>query len=239
MKILTLSDTHGYPFKKIKKMLDKAGFCEKDFLYVLGDTIDRGNGHDMLHFLRFILAHPNNVELIIGNHERMALDNVCLFEEPCKHMSELSVLEKKRYRLWMANGGEPTLEMLKGLNPSELKQIIDLFRKAPLFREIYIGEKRFILCHSGLGKFDPFKPLDLYLERELTWYRPEYNERWYIDSKSTVVYGHTPTPLMNAHNKGEVIIQPTWINVDTGSALGEPFHPTLFCLNDYSSFRPD
>lgn len=94
MKILTLSDTHGYPFKKIKKMLDKAKFCEKDFLYVLGDTIDRGNGHDMLHFLRFILAHPNNVELIIGNHERMALDNVCLFEEPCKHMSELSVLEK-------------------------------------------------------------------------------------------------------------------------------------------------
>lgn len=235
-RIFCISDTHGYPFKKIKGLLDKVGFCESDYLYVLGDTIDRGE--DMLAFLRYILSTPN-VHLLKGNHEIMALDNVCLFEKPCKSLNQLTIREDQKYRLWKANGGESTLDMLRSLSSEETKEVIDLFRNAPLYKEVFIGEKRFILCHSGLGSFSEFKPLDLYLERELLWYRPEINERWFIDSKTMVIYGHTPTPLMDEHNQGKPIVSSTWVNIDTGSALGEGFCPCLFCLNDFSWVKPE
>ena len=40
-----ISDLHGYPIEKLKTLLEKAEFCEDDFLYILGDVIDRnGNG---------------------------------------------------------------------------------------------------------------------------------------------------------------------------------------------------
>lgn len=234
-RVFCISDTHGYPFNRIKEMLDEVGFSERsDSLYVLGDTIDRGkNSEDIRQFLHYILRH-RNVELILGNHEHMALKNACLFEKPQKSLSELTVLEDRNYRLWMANGGETTLEMFQKMSDSETNRILELFREAPLYKEVCIGEQRFILCHSGLGGFDPFKPLDLYLERELTWYRPDLNERWFIDSRTMVVFGHTPTPLMDDNNQGEPIISSTWVNIDTGSALGEGFGPCLFCLSDFS-----
>ena len=40
-----ISDLHGYPIEKLKKLLEKADFIENDFLYILGDVIDRnGDG---------------------------------------------------------------------------------------------------------------------------------------------------------------------------------------------------
>lgn len=38
-----ISDLHGYPLEKFKMLLDKSGFCEDDFLYILGDVVDRNN----------------------------------------------------------------------------------------------------------------------------------------------------------------------------------------------------
>lgn len=35
-----ISDLHGYSIEKLKTLLKKAGFCENDFLYILGDVID-------------------------------------------------------------------------------------------------------------------------------------------------------------------------------------------------------
>ncbi len=37
-------DLHGYPLEKFKMLLDKAGFCEDDELFILGDVVDR-NGY--------------------------------------------------------------------------------------------------------------------------------------------------------------------------------------------------
>ena len=40
--IYVISDLHGYPFERFTELLKKAGFSENDFLYVLGDVVDRG-----------------------------------------------------------------------------------------------------------------------------------------------------------------------------------------------------
>ena len=38
--IYVVSDLHGYPLEKLKKLLEKANFGKDDFLYILGDVID-------------------------------------------------------------------------------------------------------------------------------------------------------------------------------------------------------
>ena len=43
------SDWHGVSVEIIKGLLDKAGFSDDDFLFVLGDIIDRGeNGIELI-----------------------------------------------------------------------------------------------------------------------------------------------------------------------------------------------
>ena len=39
--IYVISDLHGYPHEKLLALLDKAGFGRDDFLYILGDVVDR------------------------------------------------------------------------------------------------------------------------------------------------------------------------------------------------------
>ena len=234
-RVFCISDTHGYPFNKIKEMLDEVGFSERsDSLYVLGDTIDRGkNSEDIRQFLHYILRH-RSVELILGNHEHMALKNACLFEKPQKSLSELTVLEDRNYRLWMANGGETTLEMFQKMSDSETNRILELFREAPLYKEVFIGDKRFVLCHSGLGGYQPDKPLEQYSELDWLWYRPELNERFWLGENTMTVFGHTPTIYMDENNSGIPIITSTFINIDTAAALGKGYTPCLFCLSDFS-----
>ena len=43
--IYVISDLHGYPHDSFLDLLDRAGFGNNDFLYILGDVVDRnGDG---------------------------------------------------------------------------------------------------------------------------------------------------------------------------------------------------
>ena len=76
--IYVASDLHGYPLEKFEKLLENAGFSDDDFLYILGDVIDRGDeGVEILKWLAF----QDNAQLILGNHEAMMLACDFLFEE--------------------------------------------------------------------------------------------------------------------------------------------------------------
>ena len=66
--IYVISDLHGYPLEKLKKLLEKAHFDENDFLYILGDVVDR-NGDGGVEILIWLLFKPN-VQLILGNHDK-------------------------------------------------------------------------------------------------------------------------------------------------------------------------
>ena len=72
------SDLHGFAIDKFKLMLERVGFNDSDFLWVLGDVIDRGP--DGIKILKWLMAQPN-AQLILGNHEAMLLACDFLFEE--------------------------------------------------------------------------------------------------------------------------------------------------------------
>ena len=74
MSTYAISDLHGQ-YGIFEKLLDVIDFSENDFLYILGDAIDRGP--DGIKILQKIKDTPN-MDLIIGNHEFMMLNSIDL-----------------------------------------------------------------------------------------------------------------------------------------------------------------
>ncbi len=228
--IYVTSDIHGYPFEKFKEMLENVNFSADDFLYVLGDVIDRGN--DGIKILRWIMLQPN-VQLILGNHEAMMLGSRFVFEEITeKSIDELTGSKLDIYSSWVANGGQSTVESLKIMRNSELEYIFEYLEEAPLIEAVSVNGRDFILTHSGLGNFRKDKKISEYTPEELLWTRPDIGTK-YFDGITTV-FGHTPTVFYGEEYKGRAIFTDTWINIDTGAAAG--LCPMLLRLDDMKEF---
>ncbi len=231
--IYVTSDLHGYPLEDFKKLLSKAGFSDNDFCFVLGDVIDRGQ--DGIKTLQWLMLQPN-FELILGNHEYMLLNCRFLFEEITEN--SLDMLTEKQLKLlsdWLVNGANPTLEALKRIGQDAAKDIVEYLEEAPLFETVSVGNKEFLLTHSGIENFDEKKSPDQYSQNELLWARPQLEDEYYSDI--TTVFGHTPTLLYGREYRGKAIFTDTWINIDTGSAAG--LSPMLLRLDDMREFYAD
>lgn len=228
--VYVTSDLHGYPLEKLKALLEKAGFSQNDFLYVLGDVIDRGS--DGIKILRWLMAQPN-AQLILGNHEKMLLDCDFIFEEITDDaIDRLTGSKLGIYSTWLSNGGMPTLNALRATRKSEIKYILEYLREAPLFETETVNGRDFVLTHSGLGCFDKDKKLSEYSKADLLWTRPSINTKYFDDI--ITVFGHTPTVYYGEKYKGRAVVTDTWIDIDTGAAMG--LDPMLLRLDDMQEF---
>lgn len=228
--VYVTSDLHGYPLNKFRTLLEKAGFSQNDFLYVLGDVIDRGT--DGIVILRWLMAQPN-AQLILGNHEAMMLACSFLFDEITeKSIASLTDEKLDSYSTWVLNGGEPTLKALRKLGKEEIEYILEYLQDAPLYETVSAGGRDFLLTHSGLGSFEKGKKLSEYSAHDLLWNRPELDTEYYRGI--TTVFGHTPTLLFGDEYAGKAIFTETWINIDTGAACGRS--PMLLRLDDLKEF---
>lgn len=228
--VYVTSDLHGYPLNKFRALLEKAGFSQNDFLYVLGDVIDRGA--DGIAILRRLLAQPN-AQLILGNHEAMMLGCSFLFDEITEEsIANLTDEKLDSYSNWVANGGEPTLKALRKLGKEEVEYILEYLQDAPLYETVSAGGRDFLLTHSGLGSFEKCKKLPEYSAHDLLWNRPELDTEYHREI--TTVFGHTPTLLYGDEYAGKAIFTETWIDIDTGAACGR--NPMLLRLDDLKEF---
>lgn len=229
--IYVTSDIHGYPFEKFRKMLESVNFSADDFLYVLGDVIDRGD--DGIKILRWLMLQPN-AQLVLGNHEAMMLASRFIFDEITeKSIEDLTGSKLDAYSNWIANGGQKTVDALKIMRGSELEYIFEYLEEAPLIETVSVNGRDFILTHSGLGNFRKDKKLNEYTPHELLWNRPDINTK-YFDGV-TAVFGHTPTVCYGEEYKGKAVFTDTWVNIDTGAAMG--MSPMLLRLDDMKEFR--
>ena len=71
-------------------MLEYIHFGDEDFLYIIGDAVDRGE--EPIPLLRYIMEQPN-MELLMGNHEQGFLWNMDV------NTSSLSDTEVRRFWL--------------------------------------------------------------------------------------------------------------------------------------------
>lgn len=227
------SDLHGFSLEKFENMLEKIGFNDDDFLWVLGDVIDRGD--DGVRILKWLMA-KTNAQLILGNHESMLLSCDFMFQEITERsVSELTRTKLKSYTNWAANGAQPTLKALSSMRSKEIGYIVEYLREAPLYEVVSAGGKDFVLTHSGLGNFDKDKKLREYSIDDFLWNRPGIDDK-YFDG-ITVVFGHTPTFYYGDEFKGKAVFTDSWIDVDTGAGCG--LNPMILRLDDLKEFYFD
>ena len=233
--IYTTSDLHGYPLSDFLRLLDKAHFSDSDFLFVLGDVVDR-NGDGGIAMLQWMMLQPN-VQLILGNHEAMLLSCDFLLEEITDDLvSRLDLDQISLMMNWMQNGAEPTLNAIHALrrrDPEGLFDLLDYLKDAPLYDSVAAGGRDFLLVHSGLGNFRKDKPLSDYEAHDLIWHRPAPDERYFDDILT--ILGHTPTAYYGT--PGRLFQTPTWIDIDTGAGSG--CSPMLLRLDDCRPFYDD
>jgi len=231
--IYVMSDLHGYPTQKFLKILENINFSNEDFLYVLGDVVDRGA--DGVKILKWLMQNKNT-QLLLGNHELMMLNCEFLFEDGYD-LANIPLYGKRRndYAVWTSNGGLVTIDALNGTRSSELKYIFEYLKNAPLYKELTVNVRKFVLTHSGLGNFHKEKPLEEYSATDLLWHRPTCYTDYFEDK--TTVFGHTPTLLLDPSCKGRAVRTETWICIDVGAGSG--ITPMVLRLDDLKEFYFD
>ena len=220
--IYATSDLHGYPLQSFLNLLAKVEFGPSDQLYVIGDVIDR-NGDGGVAMLRWMMKQPN-VTLLRGNHEAMLLDCDFLFttDTDILSMRDLGPKQERDLYIWHRNGALVTIDSLMKLkksDPEELSALFAYIRSTPVYLELAVPMKRFLLVHGGLYGFSPEKGMDEYDPRDLLWTRPDLNERYW------------------KKKKGRAFVTPTWIDIDTGAAGGDC--PMLLRLDDLAEIYCD
>ena len=228
--VYVTSDLHGFSLERFEAFLGQVGFSDEDYLFILGDVIDRGE--DGIAILKWLLVQPN-VELILGNHEAMLLACEFLFREVDQEsLDSLSAAEIHSYRVWKSNGAEPTLRALRECTVGERSDILEYLRECPLYDTVSLPSGEFLLVHGGLDGFAEEKAMDEYDPHTLLWSRPtpadSYSERF------LTVLGHTPTHFYGAEYRGKALRTKTFINIDTGCASGGT--PMLLRLDDMKEF---
>lgn len=227
-----ISDLHGYPHEKLFALLDKAGFSDSDFLYILGDVVDR-NGDGGVATLKWLLYQPN-AQLILGNHEAMLLACSFVFDEIRDDFEETFTAEKlDSLQRYMADGGDVTLKAMQKLSRDEQQDILDYLRDCPLYETLVVDGKDFVLVHAGLGDFAPEKRMGDYSAEDLLWAWPELTDRYYDDVMT--VFGHTPTLSFGDEYADKIIKTPTWCAIDMGAGFGR--EPVLLRLEDMAEYR--
>lgn len=231
--IYVSSDLHGCSPADFRHLLDKAGFGTEDFLFILGDVIDRGDwGAELLLWL----TQQPNMQLILGNHEALMLTCSFLFDEVSdESLDNLTVKEISLVQNWIDNGGSPTLKGLRRLlkhDPESVYGILDYLHDAPLYEELELNGQRFILVHSGLGNFHADRPLADYTPEEVLMDRPSLSTSYGMDAR--VIFGHTPTSQFGEEFAGRAIHTESWSCIDVGVSCG--FAPMVLRLNDMAEF---
>ena len=231
--IYVSSDLHGCDPQQFRQLLDRAGFRAEDFLFILGDVIDRGaHGAELLLWL----TEQPNIQLILGNHEALLLACEFLFEEATD--DSLDRLTPEKIMLmdnWLENGGLPTIRgfgrMLKE-QPELVDGILDYLRDAPLYEELEVSGRKFVLVHGGLENFRLDRPLSDYAPGELLLARPTLDTRYFPDA--TVIFGHTPTQFFGEAHHRRAVKTDSWICIDTDAGAG--YLPMLLRLDDMKEF---
>lgn len=138
MSTYAVSDLHGQ-YGVFMKGIEEIGLKPDDFLYVIGDAIDRGP--DGIRILQEIMNRPN-MDLILGNHELLMLHSVNPDGEP--------LCDGRDSDLWLDwNGGHTTFKQYQDeLTDSGRKWLFNWLRGRTLIKPLRIQGWDYVLCHS-------------------------------------------------------------------------------------------
>ena len=174
MGTYAIADLHGqgWAWDAIKNRL-----APSDYLYFLGDAIDRGP--DGVRIMQEILDRPNTT-YIQGNHEQMMLDALCGDEYSNDEAADL----------WLFNGGWPTEKALAEIPEENAESLLQEANDLPFYAEYTNPDGvKVRMTHSG------------YISNMNDWYKVVWDRTHYYKESATstnvlIVHGHTPVPSL-------------------------------------------
>jgi serine/threonine protein phosphatase 1 len=183
-----IADIHGC-YKTFRALIEKLQIGKADYLYLLGDYIDRGP--DSKGVLDMIMNMDCKVVALMGNHEDMWLSASVKMDGP--------VLCAENFNVWMEDGGQATLKGFAGI---DTKPYLAFLKDLPLFLEL----DDFLLVHA---EFDfslpnPFGKEGIY---SMLWGRGKP-----YHGKKPVLCGHTPLSIEQI----QAGLKTNKINIDNG-----------------------
>lgn len=148
-RVIAISDIHGN-LERLKNLLKKIDFCEEDYLFFVGDLVEKGPKN--LETLRFImeLSKNNKVYAVSGNCDSVALE----INNENNHEGLLNYMLKRKKSLLNEMCESLSIRVNKYTDLKEVKKLLNLHYKTELD---WIGNlpdiietKNFIFVHAGL-----------------------------------------------------------------------------------------
>ncbi len=182
-RVWVIGDVHGFSVT-LRQLVKQLNPSENDRIVLLGDLIDRGP--DSFDVVRFAREDPR-IFCVKGNHEAMMIANFTLdkIDDPDQDAAA-----------WFHNGGRETVASYFRAFPEEaqegalrwmLREDRDWMSSLPA----HIVLDRWRLVHAG---YNPHRGTEEQTEEDLLWIRGAFHRSIHpIDSKRSVVFGHTPT----------------------------------------------
>lgn len=217
-----VSDIHGC-YDKFSEMLRIINFSDSDVMYILGDTVDRGDGGIPL---LLDIMRRENVTALLGNHDCRAL---CALRGMNTGASPSE--RETAFDMWLSDGGLPTLRAYEKLLPCNQKKVLGFLGTLPCFRDITVNGRRFFLSHTGACK-EKMQSLKLCTADDFTCGRIEYDKVYFKDKY--FVSGHTPTALIDPRCSGRIYRGNGHIAIDCGASFGKPLG--CICLDTLEEF---
>ncbi len=169
-KSYVVSDIHG-EYEKYLKLIKLIKLDDTDILYIIGDILDRGE--KPISLLKDIMNRKNVIP-IMGNHDLIAMLSLKSMNneitEEIIEFVEKNLGKGDSIMGWLLQGGITTLNELILLSEKERKDILYFLENIPLYKEINVNGKEYILVHAGLGNFSPDKKLEDYSLEELCFH---------------------------------------------------------------------
>ena len=161
-RVWAISDVHGN-HDLLKSLIENSIRFDPrtDLLILLGDYIDRSDeSKEVVSYLSELRkANPDNVVLLMGNHEEMAFKYFTLGKNP----TETELLEAN---MWLANGGTETIKSFG--SEQEAKRVLMPFIQSLL---PFYETDTHIFVHGGIRHDCSDITTDL---SEILWYRPDH-----------------------------------------------------------------
>ena len=182
-----------------QKLLQTIKFKDKDILYVLGDSVDIGEGSmDLLTDLSMRV----NVYPLAGEHDLKALRMLSGFEKMLQDGSAPTPEFSAEMTAWAQDGGMPTLTGYRALDSDMREGVLDYLSDFMLCDEVQAGGKTYFLAHAGLSNYDADKsPEDYAPEEVFTEALPNAD----FFQTRTLIVGHAPTASGRIERRGGVI----------------------------------
>ncbi|MEZ5083052.1 MAG: metallophosphoesterase [Bacteroidales bacterium] len=182
-----IPDIHGCA-KTLRTLIeDLIKPSKHDWLYFLGDYIDRGpSSKEVIDYLIFLQNEDYNLRLLMGNHEDYLVKS---YEEELQLKTVFGFKQKnKKKKEWLFHGGKQTMESFK---ITDLKQFPVEYIEWMRNLEYYVELDKFILVHAGFNFSDGSPFLD---KESMLWIREFEVDSSKISNKR-VIHGHVPVSL--------------------------------------------